>query len=105
MGVWEIITPTRSLSGMVVSTELRNKFLENPNDTRMNLWFLISGTNWNITKKRLSYPSGTPRTPTNSIRMSEAYLNRAEAYAQKGESGAAWDDLSHLRENRYTEYS
>ena len=98
-------TPTRSLSGMVVSTELRNKFLENPNDTRMNLWFLISGTNWNITKKRLSYPSGTPRTPTNSIRMSEAYLNRAEAYAQKGESGAAWDDLSHLRENRYKEYS
>ena len=37
--------------------------------------------------------------------MSEAYLNRAEAYAQKGESGAAWDDLSHLRENRYKEYS
>ena len=96
-------TPTRSLPGMVVSTELRNKFLENPNDTRINLWFLINRTNWNITKKRISYPSGTPRTPTNSIRMSEAYLNRSEAYAQKGV--AAWNDLSHLRENRYKEYS
>ena len=98
-------TPTRSLPGMVVSTELRNKFLENPNDTRINLWFLINRTNWNITKKRISYPSGTPRTPTNSIRMSEAYLNRSEAYAQKGECVAAWNDLSHLRENRYKEYS
>ena len=98
-------TPTRSLPGMVVSTELRNKFLENPNDTRINLWFLINRTNWNIIKKRISYPSGTPRTPTNSIRMSEAYLNRSEAYAQKGECVAAWNDLSHLRENRYKEYS
>ena len=98
-------TPTRSLPGMVVSTELRNNFLENPNDTRINLWFLINRTNWNITKKRISYPSGTPRTPTNSIRMSEAYLNRSEAYAQKGECVAAWNDLSHLRENRYKEYS
>lgn len=98
-------TPTRSLPGMVVSTELRNKFLENPNDTRINLWFLINRTNWNITKKRISYPSGTPRTPTNSIRMSEAYLDRSEAYAQKGECVAAWNDLSHLRENRYKEYS
>lgn len=98
-------TPTRSLPGMVVSTELRNKFLENPNDTRINLWFLINRTNWNITKKRISYPSGTPRTPTNSIRMSEAYLNRSEAYAKKGECVAAWNDLSHLRENRYKEYS
>ena len=98
-------TPTRSLPGLVVSTELRNKFLENPNDTRINLWFLINRTNWNITKKRISYPSGTPRTPTNSIRMSEAYLNRSEAYAQKGECVAAWNDLSHLRENRYKEYS
>ncbi len=97
--------PTRNLTGMVVSTELRNKFLENPNDTRMDLWFIIEEDSWNITKKRISFPSGTPRAPTNSIRMSEAYLNRAEAYAQKGESGAAWDDLSHLQENRYREYS
>ena len=37
--------------------------------------------------------------------MSEAYLNRSEAYAQKGECVAAWNDLSHLRENRYKEYS
>ena len=35
----------------------------------------------------------------------DVYKRQAEAYAQKGESGAAWDDLSHLRENRYKEYS
>lgn len=32
-------------------------------------------------------------------------MNRSEALAQKGECVAAWNDLSHLRENRYKEYS
>ena len=42
--------------------------------------------------------------PTNSIRMSEAYLNRAEALVQDKQIGLAWDDLEHLRENRYRDY-
>lgn len=37
--------------------------------------------------------------------MSEAYLNRAEAYAQKGDNANALADLNHLRENRYAAVS
>ena len=93
-------TPSR-LNTVLVSSDLREKFDANPNDTRRLLWF---DANWNVTKKRLSYPSGTPRMPTNSIRMSEAYLNRAEALVQDNQIGLAWDDLEHLRENRYRDY-
>lgn len=96
-------TPTRSLSGMVVSSDLREKFEANSNDTRKALWF--QGTYWNITKKRLSFPNGTPRMPTNSIRISEAYLNRAEAYAQNKNAEEAWKDLSHLQAHRYRNYT
>ena len=95
-------TPTRNLNAVVVSTGLREKLEANPNDTRRALWF---DGNWNICKKGVSYPSGTPRMPTNSIRRSEAYLNRAEALVQDEQIGLAWDDLKHLRENRYRDYN
>lgn len=49
-------------------------------------------------QKILSYSS---QNGENGVRMSEAYLNRAEAYTQKGDNVNALADLNHLRENRF----
>jgi SusD family. len=80
-----------SLPGIKASSNLMSKFSEN--DTRLALWFY----NGNVYKKRLS----TPRTPTNAIRISEAYLARAEAKAEKNDISSALADLNSLRINRY----
>ena len=85
---------TCSLPGFKVSDELIGLF--DDNDMRKVLWFY----NGNVYKKRL----GSKRTPTNAIRISEAYLCRAEAYARKNNDDAAWKDLTKLRENRYKDY-
>jgi len=70
-------------------------------DTRKKLWFTASGKNVNLQKKKL----GSKRTPTNAIRMSEAWLARAEAYAMKGDLSKATADLDHLCQYRYKDYS
>lgn len=90
---------TCSLPGIRPSTDLWS--LYGDQDTRKKLWFSAYGKNVNVYKKRLL----SKRTPTNAIRMSEAWLARAEAYAMKGELDKAAADLDHLRENRYTDYS
>lgn len=90
---------TCSLPGIRPSTDLWSQYADN--DTRKKLWFYASGKNLNVFKKRLL----SKRTPTNAIRMSEAWLARAEAYAMKGDLAKASADLNHLRENRYTDYS
>lgn len=88
-----------SLPGIRPSTDLWA--LYGDNDTRKKLWFYSSGKNVSLQKKKLS----SKRTPTNAIRMSEAWLARAEAYAEKGELQKASADLNHLRENRYTDFT
>lgn len=88
-----------ALPGIRPSNDLWTSFSDK--DTRKQLWFSASGKNVNLQKKKLL----TKRTPTNAIRMSEAWLARAEAYAMKGELDKASADLSHLRENRYRDYS
>ncbi len=90
---------TCSLPGIRPSAGLWAQYSDN--DMRKKLWFYASGKNLNVYKKRLL----TPRTPTNAIRMSEAWLARAEAYAMKGDLEKACADLNHLRENRYQNYS
>jgi hypothetical protein len=96
-------TPSRSLSRMGPSSDFAK--LLTSNDTRTGFWFYYSswyGT-WNVYKHRISYPSGTSRMPTNSIRMSEAWLSRAEAYAQLGQTASAQADLKELQTKRYTD--
>jgi hypothetical protein len=96
-------TPSRSLSRMGPSSDFAK--LLTSNDTRTSFWFYYSswyGT-WNVYKHRISYPSGTSRMPTNSIRMSEAWLSRAEAYAQLGQTASAQADLKELQTKRYTD--
>ncbi len=88
-----------SLPGIRPSTELWSMYGDD--DTRKKLWFSAYGKNVNLQKKKL----GAKRSPTNAIRMSEAWLARAEAYAMKGDLSEATADLNHLRENRYTDYS
>lgn len=90
---------TCSLPGIRPSSDLWDKFADN--DTRKKLWFTASGKNVNLQKKKLA----SKRTPTNAIRMSEAWLARAEAYAMKDQLANATADLDHLRENRYNNYS
>lgn len=41
----------------------------------------------------------------NAFRLSEVYLNRAEAYAELGESGKAIDDINMLRKYRFSKSS
>lgn len=91
---------TCSLSGMRPSTDLLSLFADN--DTRKSLWFYTSSRNVSLYKKRL--PSGK-RTPTNALRMSEAWIARAEAYAMTGKTSEAIADLTHLQENRYTDFT
>ena len=44
-------------------------------------------------------------TPVNTIRISEAFLNRAEAYAQLKNTTGALADLNELRRNRIKGYA
>lgn len=90
---------TCSLPGIRPSNDLWEMFSDN--DTRKKLWFNSSGKNVNLKKKKL----GSKRTPTNAIRMSEAWLARAEAYAMNGKLSLAANDLDHLRKNRYNDYT
>lgn len=62
-------------------------------------------------KKRSSYYTANKNNDSGqtgiygfALRTAEAYLNRAEAYAEKGEIDKAMDDLKILRMNRLKEY-
>ncbi|MBQ6794158.1 MAG: RagB/SusD family nutrient uptake outer membrane protein [Butyricimonas sp.] len=66
-------------------------------DMRLALWF--STDRLVILKKNVeSY------APTNTIRISEAYLNRAEAYAQLEKLTEGLTDLNELRRHRILDY-
>lgn len=76
------------------SEDLLSKYTSG--DRRYELWF---ENNYTVLK---TYVSGY--TPTNTIRLSEAYLNRAEAYVQLQNADAALADLNLLRKNRIVNY-
>lgn len=83
------------MRGFRPSDDLMSKFTSG--DKRKELWFSADGR----TVMKTSYDS--PR-PTKTIRISEAYLNRAEALAQAGREQEALDDLNTLRRHRIVGY-
>ena len=79
------------------SADLLSKYKEG--DLRLSLWFSSNRTE--VTKKKAA---GT-NDPTAAIRISEAYLNRAEAYVQsQGHEKEALADLNLLRRYRIVGY-
>ena len=80
--------------GYVPSEDLMSKF--SGEDRRLDLWFP-----WGTCTKKTVMDWGVP---VNTIRLSEAYLNRAEAYAQQKEQTDALSDLNTLRRYRIEGY-
>lgn len=80
------------------SSDLLGQFPEN--DKRLDLY--ISADRERSTKEA----SGVVSTsPYRGIRMAEAYLNRAEAYAQLGKTNESLNDLNQLRSQRILDYA
>lgn len=87
-----------TLPGMGASSELVS--LYSVNDKRKVRWF--QGTSYNVHKHRLY---DNKRTPTNAIRISEAYIARAEANARLGNVDEALDDYNYLASMRISPYT
>jgi hypothetical protein len=86
-----------STSGFSPSSELLA--LYDPADKRLELWF--APTLLEVYKKTTQ-----SARPSNTMRVSEAYLNRAEALARKGgNDAAALADLNELRRHRIPGYA
>ena len=87
-------------SGLNMSTELRTAYGEN--DRRMDLYYSYDANRGQYYNNK---PSATNDAPKSAIRMSEAYLNRAEAYVLwENKTTEALADLNKLRRNRITGY-
>ncbi|GHT60521.1 glycan metabolism protein RagB [Bacteroidia bacterium] len=69
------------------------------NDMRLTFWFATD-------KKSVTKKNSASVRPTNTMRISEAYLNRAEAVVRGGSAGnQALSDLNELRRNRIKGYA
>ena len=88
-----------------MSTELRTAYGED--DRRMDLYYSYDadrGLYYNQ-KEATSALVIEGNSPGSAIRISEAYLNRAEAYVQwENKTAEALADLNKLRRNRITDY-
>ncbi len=78
-----------------VATDLRTSY--ESGDQRKSFWI-----NSNNTIKKLSTKGNYQNYQ--SLRIAEAYLNRAEAYAKSNNDQGALADLNELRRNRITDY-
>lgn len=84
-------------NGFRPSDDLISSF--DSNDCRLDLWF--STNKLQVIKKT---GIGYSVSPKNTLRISEAYLNRAEAYVFLGKLDEALADLNELRRNRIVDY-
>lgn len=88
----------KGMAMMVPSMDLLSKF--DSDDRRLNFYF---SEDRKKVKKQMY--SSNKNMPYNVLRVSEAYLNRAEAYVHKSDGAAlALDDLNRLRRNRIMNY-
>ncbi len=88
-----------------VNTELVE--LYDDGDIRKDAYFLpVSDVSGNITYRTKKYELGLfSELGFANFRVSEAYLNRAEAYAQKADYTSALNDVKTLHANRYSNLS
>lgn len=80
--------------GYIPSENLMSKYTDG--DRRLDLWFPGGACNKKVTMEWM--------VPVNTVRISEAYLNRAEAYAQQKKKTEALADLNKLRRYRIDGY-
>lgn len=91
------------LSAFGPSDDLLSKY--DVEDCRPGFWFDLSEyAQMSLRKKDYNWMTGG-MTPVNTIRISEAFLNRAEAYAQLKNTTGALADLNELRRNRIKGYA
>ncbi len=94
-----------SLSGQNYKVSEELIALYDANDNRKEAFFdsskLAEGTAY-YTKKYSGYFSSLGRA---NLRVAEAYLNRAEAYAQSGQAAKAIEDIQTLHQYRYSDIS
>lgn len=85
-----------------VSKDLIN--LYQPEDNRLKCYFIVNDDDEGKTYQPLKYTKDYyTQLGYNNFRVAEAYLNRAEAYAWKGENQKAMDDLKELVKHRFTD--
>ena len=91
-----------SYSFLEASSELLSFYASG--DRRYDLWFPLAAYGMNIVDKKDPY--NYEYLPTNTVRISEAYLNRAEARTQCAtpDFAGALSDLNELRRHRITGY-
>lgn len=97
-GVRPEYSPTFELVNAYTSTDIRkNVYI---GQTTFN------GKQFNYIKKYVGRATGAANVvDVKVIRLSEVYLNRAEAYARLGMDALALKDLNDLRENRYSDFN
>jgi tetratricopeptide (TPR) repeat protein len=92
------------------SQSLRDTMSQHPDDVRWSYIVPSKDANGNVRKlngieiyyiSKFSFQGGSPTLSSPIMfRLAEMYLNRAEAYAKKGETANALNDLDEIRKNR-----
>jgi len=94
---------TPGSSGYSVNPELYNLYQDE--DTRKEAFFTITTVGTDSYYFTTKYSSEFTELGYGNYRVSEAYLNRAEAYAQLGQTTEAINDVAALLERRYSDTS
>lgn len=92
------------------SQSLRDSMSSQPDDVRWSYIVPLKDGSGNVQKKngieiyyitKFSFQGGSPTLSSPIMfRLAEMYLNRAEAYARKGQTTSALNDIDEIRKNR-----
>ncbi len=94
---------TPGSSGYSVSPELYDLYQDE--DARKEAFFSVSTAGTQSFYFTTKYSSDFTALGYGNYRVSEAYLNRAEAYAQLGQTGEAINDVAAVLQRRYSDTS